>query len=137
MGKIIDGLNYFLAPDFGHDVKFELDLESVTVLLDDLATKSAWIMELVKNRTITVNEGREKMGWETRPDSDVFLEPTQLLTVETAKGGVEPAAVTPLAVNKPGVGSPPGNGNAPPAAPEPAAALMDTIAQIKAKMALS
>ena len=137
MGKIIDGLNYFLAPDFGPDVKFELDLESVTVLQDDLATKSAWIMELVKNRTITVNEGREKMGWETRPDSDVFLEPTQLLTVETAKGGVEPAAVTPLAVNKPGVGSPPGNGNAPPAAPEPAAALMDTIAQIKAKMALS
>jgi HK97 family phage portal protein len=143
LGKIIDGLNHFLAPDYGTDVKFELDLEAITILQDDLATKSAWIMELVKNRTITVNEGRDKMGWETRQDCDVFLEPTQLLTVNTEggdaptnPGGAAEPAVTPPAEN-PGVRSPPGNGNAPPAGPEPAAALMATIAEIKAKMSLS
>ena len=84
------------------------------------------------------------MGWETRQDCDVFLEPTQLLTVNT-EGGAAPTnpggapaepAVTPPA-EKPGVRSAPGNGNAPPTGPEPAAALMQTIAEIKAKMALS
>jgi HK97 family phage portal protein len=135
MGKVIDGLNYFLAPDFGTDVKFEIDLENITVLQEDLATKSAWLAELVKNRIITVNEMREKTGFEERPDCEVFLEPTSSLTIDT-KGGAAATAVTPPA-EKPGVSSPPGNGNTPPAAPEPAAALMQTIAEIKAKMSSS
>jgi HK97 family phage portal protein len=138
MGKVIDGLNHFLAPDYGTDYKFELDLENITVLQDDLATKAAWLADLVKNRIITVNEMREDVGFEARPDCEVFLEPTALLTVDTGKGGAEATpAVTPPAEKPPGVGSPPGNGNTPPAAPEPAAALMQTIAEIKAKMSLS
>ena len=159
MGKLIDGLNHWLAPDYGADIKFEIDIEGITVLQEDLQTKAEWIMPLVTNRIVTVNEGREKLGWEERPDCDIFLEPSQLMPVQpgesshqvptpgqegNAAGGATPpkpnAVSTPAAQNPgvrsppgtPGVGSTPGNGNgnAPPAKSN--AAVMSTLEKMKA-----
>ena len=152
MGKLIDGLNHWLALDYGADIKFEIDVEDITVLQEDLQTKAEWIMPLVTNRIVTVNEGREKLGWEERPDCDIFLEPSQLMPVQpgesspqdNAAGGAtqpKPNAVSTPAAQNPGVRSPPGtpgvgptpgngNGNAPPAKSN--AAVMDTLDKMKA-----
>jgi HK97 family phage portal protein len=134
LGKIIDGLNHFLSPLFP-DYRFELDTEAIEVLQENFATKAQWVLPLIQNRTILVNEGREKLGWEAREDCNLFLEPVGLSPIEPdgaqPQGGVGITPPQPAQAPTP-VGSP-GNGNAP--SVDQANSLMTTLEAIKQKAA--
>ena len=142
LNKLIEDLNYHFEPIFP-GYKFKLDVGQIEVLQENYATKAQWIMPLALNRVITVNEAREKLGFETRPDCDVWLEPTNLLIQSETEPLQPPISENPVGQGGAEGNSPitpqtqtttPGNGSAPPATQEPAAALMETLAEIRQKM---
>lgn len=140
LGKLVDGLSHWFEPIYP-GYRFELDTEEIVVLQEDIGKKAAWILPLVTNRIILVNEAREKMGWEPLDGCDIFLEPNGLQPVNLdgsmLDGGSTGATPpTPDMIPLPPGSSPsPGNGSSPPnPADIPVAGLMATLEAIKQKM---
>ena len=67
---------------YGADLELTFDKENVSALQEDVESKAVWVAQLATNRIILVNEAREMLGMETRPDCDIWLEPSQLLPTD-------------------------------------------------------
>ena len=102
LDKIKDALNNWLVPlyDSGqNNLELTFDKDSVAALQEDIETKATWVLSLVTNRIILVNEAREMLGLEQRDDCNVWLEPSSLLSTEEGALPEPPApAVAPVVV---------------------------------------
>jgi HK97 family phage portal protein len=111
LDKIKDSFNNWLVPLYGEDLEITFDKEAVSALQEDIESKAVWVLSLATNHIIDVNEAREMLNLETRPDCDMWLEPSTLLTSPT--GGEVIDTVTPPSepapVIQPVIAPPPGD----------------------------
>jgi len=80
LDKIKDAFNGWLTPLYDTNLELVYDKEDINALQEDTDATASRAFQLSTSRIITVNEAREMIGLETRPDCDVWLEPSSLLT---------------------------------------------------------
>ena len=66
------------------------DLTRVRILQEDQTALTDRTTKLVKERLITVAEGRQRLSWETGPEHEIWLQPFNVIVVP-ANGSVEDA----------------------------------------------
>lgn len=79
-----DEINTQLMPDFEENPdqwKIDFDLSQIRVLQEDENAKAVRIQGLVKDMILTQGEGRKELGYEMKPEHDVFLMPFSIMAV--------------------------------------------------------
>lgn len=74
LDRMVDALNTWLAPRFGDDLRLGYDLDEVSALEPRRETKWKRSIEGAEAGILTINEAREAIGYDERPDGDRLIE---------------------------------------------------------------
>jgi len=84
-------MNWWLADSFGQGISIEPDIDDLAVFADE---REQFWDRIEKSTILTINEKREKMGYDKVDGGDVILVASSLVPLETAatpiEGGAEP-----------------------------------------------
>lgn len=78
MDWLRDELNNWLSPLFGDNLYLDYDIDAIEAIQEDRTLVWKRAADAVKAGLLTINEARESMGYETRPDGDILLTPSNL-----------------------------------------------------------
>lgn len=82
--------NASIVPRFGEDLWLDYDVSGIEVLQDDVEELHNRVREDFEAGLISLNEGRQAIGYEERSGGDVHLVPMNRVPLDTAaSGGVE------------------------------------------------
>jgi HK97 family phage portal protein len=80
-------LNLQLTSQFGNDIRLHFDRTKIPALQEDENEKSKRIVEQYRTSLITLNEGREQLGYEPDPEGDEYYSGPTMVGLGMATGG--------------------------------------------------
>lgn len=97
--KCVDGLNNWLVPKFGTNLRLSYDDDSISALAPRRAEK--WD-RVAKADFLTINEKREALGYDKRsePEADQLMQPFSLVPLGADESAVNPVKASQLAYGK-------------------------------------